>query len=183
MSKYKLVLLFIIAVLVIIIFLISSGPKNDPKGIEKAVFSLNQPMTKIAHIEVLGNKEAIAFYEWGNGAEVYFGHARLKKDVFGWHFKGGSTSQTPKDYKIGWSFSNLKEDFSHYTDLLNGKILDSGINEVLVITDKGKQYPAYIIEYNNGERFWYLMTKGEELIGSTVKGRSKNGEIMEQIPR
>ncbi|WP_435164062.1 hypothetical protein [Paenibacillus glycanilyticus] len=72
---------------------------------EKAALSLDQPMARIAHIEKLGKKNAIAFYEWGTNPQ-YFGIARLKKTIFGWHFTGGSTSAEPKEHKFGWSLPN-----------------------------------------------------------------------------
>jgi hypothetical protein len=179
-KKLKIILFFSIATILIVIM--SIGLKDDIQGIEKAILSLNQPMTNLAHIEVLENKKAIAFYEWGTVPGEYFGIAKLKKNLFGWYFNGGSTSQTPKGYKLGWSFSNLKGEFSDYTDIIYGKILDSDIESVLVTTNIGKQYSAKIIEYNNGERLWFLITDGVELLGATVMGLSKNGEIIEKIP-
>jgi hypothetical protein len=173
-----------IAILLIVSYFLGIGLKDNAKEIEKAVLSLNQPMTKIVHIEALENNKAIAFYEWGTTPEEdHFGIAILKKDLFGWHFKGGSTSASPKEYKIGWSFSDLKRDFSNYTDILYGKILDAEIVDVLVNTTDGKQYPAKIIDDKNGERFWFLITDGVKLTGSTVTARSQNGKIIEQITR
>jgi len=172
-----------IAFLLIVSYFFGIGLKDNDKEIEKAVLSLNQPITKIVHIEALENKKAIAFYEWGTAPEDYFGIAILKKDLFGWHFKGGSTSASSKEYKIGWSFSDLKRDFSNYTDILYGKILNAEIVDVIVNTNDGKQYSSKIIDDKNDERFWFLITDGVNLIGSTVTARSQSGKIIEQIPR
>ncbi|OPA73287.1 hypothetical protein BVG16_29195 [Paenibacillus selenitireducens] len=172
-----------IAILLIVSYFFGIGLQNNAKEIEKAVLSLNQPMTKIVHIEALENNKAIAFYEWGTAPEDYFGIINLKKDLFGWHLMNGSTSATPKEYKIGWSFSDLKRDFSNYTDILYGKIFDAEIVDVLVNTDNGKQYSAKIIDDNNGEKFWFLITDGVKLTGSTITARSQDGKIIEQITR
>ncbi|GIP29119.1 hypothetical protein J23TS9_42490 [Paenibacillus sp. J23TS9] len=172
-----------IAILLIVLYFWGIGLKDNAKEIEKAVLSLNQPMTKIVHIEALENKKAIAFYEWGTAPEDYFGIAILMKDLFGWHFKSGSTSASPKEYKIGWSFSDLKRDFSNYTDILYGKILDAEIVDVLIKTNDGKQYSAKIIDDKNGERFWFLITEGVKLTGSTITACSQNGKTIEQITR
>ncbi|OPA75131.1 hypothetical protein BVG16_21215 [Paenibacillus selenitireducens] len=118
-------------------------------------------MMKIAYIELLDNNQAIAFYEWGRPNEEYF---------------------ATKDYKIGWSFSSLKENFTNYTDILYGIIVDSQI-ETILITKEGEQYPANIVEYDHGKRFWFLITDGIELLDSTVTARSHQGQIIEQIPR
>ncbi|MGM0878078.1 MAG: hypothetical protein ACQEWV_26025 [Bacillota bacterium] len=48
------------------------------------------------------------------------------------------------------------------------------------MTKNKKDYRAEIIEYNNGERFWYLIIEGEKLLGSTVTALSYDGEIIEQ---
>lgn len=165
-----------------VILIVSLGLKDDTQGIETAVLSLNQPMTNLVRIERLENKNAIAFYEWGAAPQEYFGIAMVKKNLFGWHFIGGSTSQTPKGYKLGWSYSDLRGEFSKYTEISYGKIFDSDVESVLVTTNKGKQYPAKILEYDSGERLWFLITDGLDLAGSTVIGRSANGEIIEQIP-
>ncbi|MNL00160.1 hypothetical protein D3C87_1205820 [compost metagenome] len=174
MSKnLKIIIFCSIAILLIASYFLSIGLKDNDKEIEKAVLSLNQPMTKIIHIEALENKKAIAFYEWGTAPDDYFGIAILKKNLFGWHLNGGSTSVSPKEHKIGWSFFDLKRDFSNYTDILYGKILDAEIADVLVNANDGKQYSAKIIGDNNGDRYWFLITDGGTLMNSTVTARLK----------
>ncbi|WP_078546782.1 hypothetical protein [Litchfieldia alkalitelluris] len=170
------------AVLLVTLF-INIAYKDDAKEINKIVNSLNQPMTNIVHIEFLDNKKAIAFYEWGPTDQVYFGEATLKKGLFGWEFLSGATGQVSMEHKLDWGFSNLAMDFSNYTDLIRGKILDPEIVEVKILTKKDNEYNASIVEKHNNERFWFLITNGEDLLGSTITGLSSKGEIIEQITR
>lgn len=92
-----------------------------------------------------------------------------------------SGGQSPDDLKLGWQYSNLKHDFKNYTDLLSGEIFDSEIEKVVIVTDTQKEFDAEIIEDANGNRFWYVITDGEVLLGSTISGRISDGEIKEQI--
>lgn len=179
--RKKVKIIFLISIIVVVSFFVNIALKDDIKEIEKAVYSLNQPLTKIAYINLLDNNKAIVFYEHTSAKIEYFGNIRLKKNIFGWKLGSNSSGQTPNDHKLGWHFSNLKHDFSKYTDVLSGKILDSEIKEVFIVTKNNKEYQAEIIEYNNGERFWYLVTDGEELPGSTVTGLSIDGKIIEEI--
>ncbi|WP_042161498.1 hypothetical protein [Paenibacillus gorillae] len=179
----KIIIFYTIAILLIASYFLNIGLKDNDKEIEKAVLSLHQPMAKIVHIEALENKKAIVFYEWGTAPDDYFGIAIVKKNLFGWHFMNGSTSLSPKKHKIGWTFFDLKRDFSNYTDLLYGKILDAEIADVLVNANGGKQISAKIISDINNDRYWFLITDGVTLMSSTVTARSQTGKIIDQIPR
>ena len=155
--------------------------KDDMKEIEKAVYSLNLPVTNIAYIKTLDNNQAIVFFEHNSANIEYFGNIRLKKNLMGWKLGNGSSGQVDSNHKLGWNFSDLKYDFSKYTDVLSGKILDSNIKEVFIVTKNNKRYQANIVNYNNGKRFWYLITEGEELPGSMVRGMSMDGKIIDEI--
>jgi hypothetical protein len=153
--------------------------KDDFQEIEKFVYTLNPPISEIAHIEVIDNDEAIVFFE----SEDSFGNVRLRKNIFGWKLGSSSRGQIPEDYKLDWAFSNITDDFSKYTDLISGKILDPNIKKVDIVSENGKTYRAEIIEYSNGESLWFLMTKGEKLLGATITTLSSSGEIIEQITK
>lgn len=182
MSK-KLKTFFYITAILLGIYFINVLLTDDVQGIKKKVYSLNQPMTNIAHIEFLDSKQAIAFYEWGNHQNKHFGSAFFKKNLFGWGFVGGGTGALSSGYKLDWGFSNLESRFSDYTDLIRGKILDPQIEEVIIKTDSGKEFKANIIEYSNNQKFWFLVTDGEALLGSTISGLSFDGKIIEQITK
>ncbi|WP_158738008.1 hypothetical protein [Alteribacillus sp. YIM 98480] len=164
-------------------YFINVALKDDVQEIEKVVNSLNQPLTNLAHIELLDNNKAIAFYEWGHTNQQYFGSALLKKNLFGWKFVSGSSGQLTYENKLDWGFSNIAPYFSDYTDLLKGKILNPSIEKVRVETKSGNEYTANIVEYYNGEKFWFFITDGEELLDSTITGLSSDGEIIEEITR
>lgn len=172
---------FIILFILIAFYFLAIALKDDEKEIERAFSSSNQPLSSIAHIKILDKNKAIVFYKQQIAGVEYFGNSRLKKNIFGWKLASSSSGQTPNDSKLGWHFSNLEYDFSRYTDLLSGEILESDIKDVVIVTKTNKEYHAAIIETNNGERFWYLVTDGEELLGSTVSGLTSNGEVLEQI--
>lgn len=182
-KRFKLISLVIIGfALVLGVYFITIASKDDVTEIKKIVHAFNQPMTEIAHIEFLDNNQAIAFYEWGPKDEVYFGALALKKGLFGWESLGGGTGQISSDYKLNWGFSNLEMmGLPDYTDLIRGKILAPEIVEVKIMTKKEKEYEANIIEYNTNDRFWFLITDGEDTLGSTITGLSEDGEIIEQI--
>ncbi|WP_456279122.1 hypothetical protein [Bacillus sp. AK128] len=180
MSK-KLIIFLSIILILFGVYLINSALKDDVQEIQKVIYTLNQPMTNIAHIEFLDNNLAIGFYEWGNHETLHFGSALLKKNLFGWQLVSSSTSEISHASKLDWGFSNLEFHFSDYTDLIRGKILDPQIKEVNVKTNVGTDFRAKIIEYNNNEKFWFLVTNGEDLVGSTITGLSSDGEIIEQI--
>lgn len=156
--------------------------KDDRKEIERMVHSINEPLLSMAHVEFLDKNHAIAFYESVPTGELYFGTAIFKKGILGWESLGSFSSQIPKDKELDWGFSGLKEvGFGDYTDLVRGKILSPEIEKVKVVTKEGNEYEAKIIEYNNSERFWFLISKGEELLGATILGISKDGKIIEEL--
>jgi hypothetical protein len=80
-SFFKIILS--ISVILLGVYFINVALKDDAQEIEKVVNSLNQPMTKIAHIEFLDNNKAVAFYEWGHSEQIYFGEPTIKKGLFG----------------------------------------------------------------------------------------------------
>ena len=180
MSKKLIIFLSITAVL-IGIFFINLALKDDVQEIKNTMYSLNQPMTNTVHIEFLDNNQAIAFYEWGNQENLHFGSGLFKKTLLGWKLVSSSSSSLTHGYKLDWGFSNLEYHLSDYTDLIRGKILDPQIVEVTVKTNGGNEFKAKLIEYNNDNKFWFLVTKGEDLIGSTITGLSSDGKIIEQI--
>lgn len=182
MSKKLIIFLSITAILLGIYFL-NLTLKDDVQEMKKAVYSLNQPMTNIAHIEFMDNNQAIVFYEWGNHENQHFGSALFKKKLLGWEFVSDSTGALAHGYKLDWGFSNLEHYFSDYTDLIRGKILDPEIKEVSIKTKDGNLFKANLIEYNNDEKFWFLVSDGEDLVGSTITGLSSNGKIIEQITK
>lgn len=84
------------------------------------------------------------------------GSALFKKDLFGWKLVSSSSGELSNEYKLGWGFSNLVSHFSDYTDLISGKILE----EVNVKPKGGNEFKAEIVNYNNDEKFWFLVTSG-----------------------
>ncbi len=107
--------------------------KDDAAEIDKVVNSFNHSTANIVHIEFLDNNKAIAFYE--SLDDMYFGSAILKKGLFGWKSLSSSAGLIYDEDKLNWSFSNLVYlNFSNYTDLIRGKILDSEIAEVRIMT-------------------------------------------------
>ncbi|GAE33669.1 hypothetical protein [Halalkalibacter akibai] len=180
MSK-KLKMILAVTVILVGAYFIHLALKDDVQEINKAVFSLNQQNTNIAHIEFLDNKQAIAFYEWGAHDNLHFGSAIFKKNLLGWKFVHGSTGTLDHGYKLDWGFSNLEFELSGYTDLIRGKILDPRIVEVTVQTTNGNEFKANVIDYNKDEKFWFLVSGGEDLLGSTITGMSSDGEMIEQI--
>ncbi|WP_336788596.1 hypothetical protein [Paenibacillus sp. MMO-177] len=139
-------------------------------------------MARVAHIEKLGKKNAIVFYDWGTYPE-YFGIAQLKKTIFGWHFTGGSTSAEPREHKFGWSFNGFNGDVPYYAGMYYGKIYDPGIASMWIKSrSSGKELPCQIIEYGAGERFWFNLSEEEEGPDSVILARSQTGELLEQYP-
>jgi hypothetical protein len=98
-------------------------------------------------------------------------------------FVSGSNGALAHGYKLDWGFSVLEHYFSDYTDLIRGKILDPEIEEVSIKTKDGNLFKANLIEYNNDEKFWFLVSDGEDLVGSTITGLSSDGKIIEQITK
>lgn len=182
MSK-KLKITLYITVILLVVYSISFALKDDVQRITEDVYSLNHHKITIAHIQLLDNNQAIVFYEWGNAHNLYFGSALYRKNLLGWRFVSGSSGSLAHGYKLDWGFSNLIPHFSGYTDLIRGKVLDPEIEEVRIKTHEGNEYKANLIEYNNGEKFWFLITSGEDLVGSTIRGLSSDGKVIEQISK
>ncbi|MGD6969430.1 hypothetical protein ACQCVP_23910 [Rossellomorea vietnamensis] len=182
MSK-KLIIILSISAALLGGYFINLTLRDDAQEIKKAIYSVNPHNTNIAHLEFLDNKQAIAFYEWDSQGRLHFGSAFLKKNLFGWELVGSSAGQLSGEYTIDWGFSSLESRFSGYTDLIRGKILDPQIEEVSVKTNAGNVYKANLIEYDKDEKFWFLVSKGENLEGSTITGLSSEGEKIEQITK
>ncbi|MCM3626599.1 hypothetical protein M3194_04370 [Paenibacillus glycanilyticus] len=178
-KKSKWMAACLIAVIVICSFI--GIRRSGEKGMERAALSLNQPMATIADVEVIGKRNAIAFYEWGTDEE-YFGIARLKKNLFGWHFDGGSTSVTPKNHKFGWPYSDLREEKPQYAGIFYGKIFDPEIERMTLKGRDGSEYSCPIVEYGSGERFWFILIDQAELSDSIVIAYSQSDEILGQYP-
>ncbi|MFS0574282.1 hypothetical protein AB1K83_01475 [Sporosarcina sp. 179-K 3D1 HS] len=182
MSKKLKIFLYVAAIL-LGVYITNLVLRDDIPVIKKAMNSLHQPMKNIAHIEFLDDNQAIVFYEWGHTENLHFGSVFFRKNLLGWKPVGNSSSELSHGYKLDWGFSNLEFHFSNYTDLIRGKILDPQIEEVNVKTKGGNKYKAKLIEYDHSEKFWFLVSNGEDLIGSTITGLSSEGEIIEQIPK
>lgn len=176
-------LLFSITILLLLAYVVNDALKDNSQEVEKALHSLNQPISKIIYTKQLDRSQAIVFYESSAGGIESFGNARFKKTLFGWRLVGAVSGQNPEGYKLSWSFSNLTFDFSGYTDLISGKIFDAGIKEVRIVTKNGVEYSAEIIEHNNNEKYWFLISEGEELLGATITALSQDGEIIEQMTK
>lgn len=156
--------------------------KDDSKEIESIVHTINEPLLSMAHVEFLDKNHAVAFYESVPTGELYFGTAIFKKGILGWEALGSYSSQITKDRKLDWGYSNLEQnEFAGYTDFIRGKILSPEIEKVKVVTKEGNDYEAKIIEYNNSERLWFLISKGEELLGASILGISKEGKVIEKL--
>jgi len=180
MSKKIKIILCTVAIL-LGIYLLNIALKDDIQQITKAMDSLHYSPIDIAHIEFLDNNQAIAFYERGNQENLGFGSALFKKNLLGWKLVSSISGDLSHGYKLDWTFSNLEFHFSDYTDLIRGKILDPQIVEVNIKTTSGNEFTANIIEYNNDEKFWFLVTNGEDLLGATITGLSSDGKVIEQL--
>jgi len=176
----KVLFLFTIGLLVIGIYLLNVASKDDIEEIQKAVTAFEQPELKVAHIELLEKNSAIAFYEWGHGEDSSFGNVILEKNFLEWEIVRGGSLYLLEDSMLNWGYLELRDYSSNYTDLLRGKITDSEIEKVQVITNEGKEYQAKVIKYNNDDRFWFLIADGE-FLGATVTGLSFEGNVIEEI--
>lgn len=178
-------LIAIIVLLVGIFFVVTNVLKDDEIEIEKALDSIDIQNGHVVHIEFLNKKNAIAFYVSGPDNSD-FGHALVKKKIFGWKFMGGSSTDYvgyPSDMKLGWSFHNLEHEKGiDYTDLLYGKVIDGEIKEVKAITTEGQEYLAEVIDEGGGEGFWYSLSKNKDLNTATTQGLSDTGEIIFEYP-
>ena len=180
-KKLKLGLLFSVIILLLIAYVVNSALKDDNQEIEKALHSLKEPISKVLYTKLLDRNQAIVFYESSSANIESFGNARLKKNILGWRLVGAASGQNPEGYKLSWSFSNLTFDFSGYTDLISGKIFDADIKEVRIVTKNEVEYHAEIIEYHTGDRYWFLISDREELLGTTITALSQDREIIEQM--
>ncbi|UCZ53544.1 hypothetical protein LGQ02_01735 [Bacillus shivajii] len=181
--KLKLIIFLSLSILVVTGLIFNVGFSDDVHDIKEVVIaSQNDPSTEVIHIEFLNDRKAIAFYERATHEYKYFGNVALQQKLFNWQSAGGSASYISKDYPLNWTFSNLeKQGFNDYTDLLSGKITDPKIDVVQIKTKNDNEYEAQVIEYRPGEKFWFFVSDGENLIGSTVTGLSKAGEIIDEI--
>ncbi|WP_318614538.1 hypothetical protein [Sporosarcina sp. YIM B06819] len=180
-KKLKRGLLYCGAILLLLAFIVNNAVKDDIQEIEKALHSLNQPISQILYTKLLDRNQAIVFYESSSVGIESFGNARFKKNIFGWRLVGASSGQNPEGYKFSWSFSDLTFDFSGYTDLLSGKFFVADIKEVRIVTKNEVEYHAEIIEYNNSKKYWFVISEGEELLGSTITALSQDGKIIEPL--
>ena len=180
MSK-KIKIMLCTVIILLSIYFLNIALKDDMQQITKAMDSLHYYPIDIAHIEFLDNNQAIAFYEQGNQENLQFGSALFKKKLLGWKLITYSSGDLSHGYKLDWSFSNLAFHFSDYTDLIRGKILDPQIEEVNIKTTSGNEYKANLIEYNNDEKFWFLVTNGEDLLGATIPELSSDAKVIEQL--
>lgn len=181
MSKRNLLISFV--VILVGIYLVINVLRDDALAIEKAL-EAGVPNGDIIHIEHLNKNNALAFYKSEmNGA--HFGHALVKKNIFGWKFMGAGSSDYgayPSEMKLGWSWQNLEHEKGiNYTDLAQGKVLDDDIKEVKLMTEDGKEYSAEIIHYG-GEDFWYLFSENKDLVTATTIGLSETGEVIFEYP-
>lgn len=176
----KVLFLLIIVLIVMVIYFINEASKDDIEEIQKAVLALEQPEITVAHIELLEENKAIAFYEWGDGDDWSFGNVILEKRYLGWEIVRGGSLYLLENSKLNWGHLDLRDYLSSYSDLLRGKITNPEIEKVQVITKDGKEYQAKVIKYNNEDRFWFLIAD-EELLDATVIGLSFEGKVIEEI--
>ncbi|UTR16896.1 hypothetical protein MM221_10490 [Salipaludibacillus sp. LMS25] len=151
--------------------------KDDYKQIENEVYSLNQVMTQIAHIEMIEDDYALAIYVWGKNQHA--GIIEFERTLFGWKM----TSGVSELLYGGLQFVEL-ENFSviHYSDRPN-------IEEVRVQLRNGHTHPALLKEGNGtGEGFyainpdrWYYYSDTEDLAGATVTTYNKDGQVVEEM--
>ncbi|WP_407272102.1 hypothetical protein [Radiobacillus sp. PE A8.2] len=154
---------------------------DDQREIEQeALETLSSPMTDVVHIEMLNSKEALVFYEWGGGTEVFLGSTIVKKTLLGWHSNGGGASQIASEQKYETGYSGLElRGATEYVHLLKGKVLDEAIAEVRVVVDD-KELTGNIVEYAERERLWYIVSNNANIDQATVYWLSEDGEIVEQ---
>lgn len=183
-SKSKFTLFISVAVVLIGIYFVFNALKDDAQEIEEVLDSVVLH-GNIIHIEHLNKKNAIAFYV-SEPDNSLFGHALVKKNIFGWKFVGSSSTDYtgyPPDIKLGWSFSNLEHEKGvDYTDLIYGKVIDDDIKKVKVITEDGKEYLAETVTYGGNESFWYLLSDNKDLSTATITGITETGEVIFEYP-
>jgi hypothetical protein len=177
----KALFLFTIGLIVIGIYLLNVVAKDDIEKIKKIVIQLEHPELEVAHIELLEKNIAIAFYDWGRGEDASFGNVILVNTLLGWEIVRGGSLYLLEDSELNWGHLDLSDYLSSYTGLLRGKITDREIEKVQVITKDGQKLQARVIKYNTDDRFWFLISNGEQLLGATVTGLSSDGEVIEEI--
>ncbi|MBM7660287.1 hypothetical protein JOC85_001054 [Bacillus mesophilus] len=176
-------ILLVTAILSLIMFyIVKVIAVDDSQAIHKAFRSIQLSNASIVHIEYLEDRMAIAFYESSFAEQQYFGSAIFKENIFtGWRLLSSGGGQLLPDHKLDWGFSNMSGYSSVYTDLINGKVLDPHINKVKVITETGNEYEAKVVDYHTGAKLWFLLSKGEDLVGSTIIGLNDEGETIEEF--
>ncbi|MBP3950223.1 hypothetical protein [Bacillus suaedae] len=178
------VVLIIVSVIILGVYLINFTFKEDAQEIEEIVHSLNHPMIQVAHIEYLDKDKAIVFFERGPTDDRFFVTGVFRKGFWGWEHLGGQASPINMDHKLDLSFSGFSTNFSGYPEVVSGKIIDSEIDEVRVVTRAGNESEATIIEYDKNEKCWFLIgSNEEELLELTVTGLSSDGEVIERVTR
>ncbi|ADU30628.1 hypothetical protein [Evansella cellulosilytica] len=178
----RMVLLIATIVIVALMYIGMNIIKDDITEIENVVNEISWPMMEVVHIEMLDHGEALAFYEHGGGTLTSFGSVLVKETFFGWkNVRGGSSSHISARHPMGWNYSNYDYANTSYQSLLNGKLLNEEIDEIVItIHNIDKEVSGNIIDYGDGERFWYYISEDDNLDEVTIYGISKNGEIVEQ---
>ena len=175
--KKKFIILFTISFMAIGIYFLNLSPKEDVIEIQNVVMALGHPNLTVAHIELLEKNKAVAFYEWSDEENTSFGNVIIEKDFLRWEINRGGSLYLLDNSKLNWGHLELRGNAATNADILRGKITDSEIESVQVITKDGKEYQSRVIEYNNGEKFWFLIAN-EELLDATVTGLSLDGDVI-----
>ncbi|WP_168118967.1 hypothetical protein [Paenibacillus sp. HB172176] len=171
-----------IIIIVFLLYMLTVPMENDRRGIENAVRSIEQPKIEIALIKKAEARKAIVFYEWQSSENDYFGIATVKKSVVGWQFTGGSTTETPEKYLIGWSYNHIESEFADYKGILYGIIKDSTITHIIIHEQDGNELDANIAMYSDGKRFWYMLSQRDDLASAIVEAYDGNGKLLQRIP-
>lgn len=184
MSKKSFTILFALLVIVLLgTYYVIYAFKDDALEIEKELDSFGLQNENVIHIEYLGKNKAIAFFTSAFDPPR-FGHALVKKGIWGWKLLGSSSSEGeyPPEMKLGWSFQNFENEKGiNFTDLIYGKIIDNHIKEIKVMTLDNEEYSAEII-HNGSESFWYLLSEHKDLDTATIIGLSETDEVIFEYP-
>ncbi|MFA9555781.1 hypothetical protein ACERII_00535 [Evansella sp. AB-rgal1] len=181
-TKRKTILSATIITLAIISHFTNIALKDDIVEIKKETNQTTLPMMDVVHVEMLSNNEALAFYEHGGGTISYFGRNMLQKNLFGWRNIGGSSYQITQRDNLHWGFSNLSYSSPNFDSLISGRLFNDEVVEVIVVVNNQEE-KAKIVEYRDGERFWFYLSEVEDLSNSVpVYGVNENGDILEQYP-
>lgn len=154
--------------------------RQDEKGIAHALEGANQPSAAIEHIEYINDREAIAFYRWGEESISYIGYAFVEQGTWGWTLISSAIGEVPMNEEMGLMFADLRDRSSIYTDLITGELNNSEVVEVKVSTLSGKSYEAFVVGNESVNRYWFLFTNEDDLIGATITGLSVEGEVLLQ---